>query len=42
MAFHEAWKRAAADGRFPSTDELEPGLHVDLLDEQEVPFFGDQ
>ncbi|MFD5404446.1 hypothetical protein [Streptomyces griseorubiginosus] len=41
MAFHEAWKRAAADGRVPSTDELEPGLHVDLPDEEEVPFFGE-
>ncbi|MFE9765065.1 hypothetical protein ACFYPC_11110 [Streptomyces sp. NPDC005808] len=41
MAFHEAWKRAAADGRVPSIDELEPGLHVDLPDEEEVPFFGE-
>ncbi|MGW7283023.1 hypothetical protein ACWGIV_33105 [Streptomyces sp. NPDC054844] len=41
MAFHEAWKRAAADKRVPSIDELEPGLHVDLPDEEKVPFFGE-
>ncbi|QHA06015.1 hypothetical protein GQF42_24430 [Streptomyces broussonetiae] len=41
MAFHEAWKRAAADKRVPSIDELEPGRHVDLPDEEEVPFFGE-
>lgn len=41
MAFHEAWKRAAADGIVPPVHELEPGLHVDLPDEEEVPFFGE-
>jgi hypothetical protein len=41
MAFHEAWKRAAGDGVVPSIDELEPGLHVDLPDEEKVPFFGE-
>ncbi|MFF5668229.1 hypothetical protein ACFY7F_36185 [Streptomyces griseofuscus] len=41
MAFHEAWKRAAADGVVPPIGELEPGLHVDLPDEEEVPFFGE-
>ena len=41
MAFHEAWKRAAADGIVPSIHKLEPGLHVDLPDEEEVPFFGE-
>ncbi|MFJ3930198.1 hypothetical protein [Streptomyces sp. NPDC090029] len=41
MAFHEAWKRAAADDVVPSIEELEPGLHVDLPDEEEVPFFGE-
>ncbi|MGW9075131.1 hypothetical protein [Streptomyces kronopolitis] len=41
MAFHEAWKRAAADERVPSIDKLEPGRHVELPDEEEVPFFGE-
>ncbi|MFF9142467.1 hypothetical protein ACF09G_33445 [Streptomyces albogriseolus] len=42
MAFHEAWKRAAADGVVPPVAALEPGLHVDLPDEEEVPFFGER
>lgn len=41
MAFHEAWKRAAADGVVPAFLKLEPGIHVDLPDEDEVPFFGE-
>ncbi|GAA1434006.1 hypothetical protein GCM10009601_57670 [Streptomyces thermospinosisporus] len=41
MAFHEAWKRAAADGIVPPFHKLEPGLHVELPDEEEVPFFGE-
>jgi hypothetical protein len=41
MAFHEAWKRAAADGIVPSFHELAPGIHVNLPDEEEVPFFGE-
>ncbi|MFG2546964.1 hypothetical protein ACGFOM_31500 [Streptomyces sp. NPDC048594] len=41
MAFHEAWKRAAADGIVPPVHDLTPGVHVDLPDEEEVPFFGE-
>ncbi|MEV7506096.1 hypothetical protein [Streptomyces sp. NPDC093018] len=41
MAFHEAWKRAAADGVVPPVHDLTPGVHVDLPDEDEVPFFGE-
>lgn len=41
MAFHEAWKRAAVDGIVPPFHELAPGIHVDLPDEEEVPFFGE-
>ncbi|PZT77892.1 hypothetical protein [Streptomyces sp. AC1-42W] len=41
MAFHEAWKRAATDGIVPPVDALAPGIHVDLPDEEEVPFFGE-
>ncbi|MFD5523430.1 hypothetical protein [Streptomyces virginiae] len=42
MAFHEAWKRAATDDIVPPVHALEPGIHVDLPDEDEVPFFGEQ
>ncbi|MFD5972295.1 hypothetical protein [Streptomyces bacillaris] len=41
MAFHEAWKRAAADGIVPPVHDLTPGVHVDLPDEEEAPFFGE-
>ncbi|WP_405759820.1 hypothetical protein OG234_15900 [Streptomyces sp. NBC_01420] len=41
MAFHEAWKRAAADGIVPPVADLTPGAHVDLPDEEEAPFFGE-
>ncbi|MFF9569408.1 hypothetical protein [Streptomyces sp. NPDC014685] len=41
MAFHEAWRRAAADGIVPPVHDLAPGVHVDLPDEEEVPFFGE-
>ncbi|MCF3167075.1 hypothetical protein IPZ64_09095 [Streptomyces violaceoruber] len=41
MAFHEAWKRAAADGIVPPAHDLTPGVHVVLPDEEEVPFFGE-
>ncbi|WP_434600470.1 hypothetical protein [Streptomyces sp. A5-4] len=41
MAFYEAWDRAAADGIVPSACDLAPGLHVELPDEEEVPFFGE-
>lgn len=41
LAFYEAWERAAADGKVPPVDKLEPGIHVDLPDEEEVPFFGE-
>jgi len=41
MAFHEAWKRAAADGVVPSIHRLAPGIHIDLPDEEDVPFFGE-
>jgi hypothetical protein len=41
MAFHEAWKRAASDGIVPPFEDLTPGIHVDLPDEEEVPFFGE-
>ncbi|MBV9022702.1 MAG: hypothetical protein JO362_02575 [Streptomycetaceae bacterium] len=41
MAFHEAWKRAAADGIVPAFDQLAPGVHVGLPEEDEVPFFGE-
>ncbi|KUL69413.1 MULTISPECIES: hypothetical protein [unclassified Streptomyces] len=42
MAFHEAWKRAAADGIVPPLHDLTPGVHVDLPDEEERPFFGER
>jgi hypothetical protein len=41
MAFHEAWKRAAADGIVPPVHDLAPGIRVDLPDEEDVPFFGE-
>lgn len=41
MAFHEAWKRAAADEIVPAFHKLEPGVHVDLPDEEDKPFFGE-
>ncbi|MGW7359633.1 hypothetical protein ACWGI0_24120 [Streptomyces sp. NPDC054802] len=41
MAFHEAWKRAADDGIVLPFHKLAPGVHVDLPDEEEVPFFGE-
>lgn len=41
MAFHEAWKRATADGIVPAFHKLTPGLEVELPDEEETPFFGE-
>ncbi|MFI1184440.1 hypothetical protein ACH4UT_33540 [Streptomyces sp. NPDC020799] len=41
LAFYDAWRRAAADKKVPSFEKLTPGIHVDLPDEDEVPFFGE-
>ncbi|MDI3420440.1 hypothetical protein [Streptomyces luteolus] len=41
LAFYRAWERAAADGIVPPAHELAPGVHVDLPDEADVPFFGE-
>ncbi|MEU9606353.1 hypothetical protein [Streptomyces sp. NPDC048057] len=42
MAFYQAWERAAADGIVDSAADLAPGGHVELPDEDEVPFFGEK
>ncbi|MGV9222942.1 hypothetical protein ACWDPF_09705 [Streptomyces albogriseolus] len=41
LAFYDAWCRAAEDGIVPPAGDLSPGVHVDLPDEEEVPFFGE-
>ncbi|MEU9631585.1 hypothetical protein AB0D89_32990 [Streptomyces luteogriseus] len=41
LAFYDAWFRAAGDGLVPPVHDLTPGIHVDLPDEEEVPFFGE-
>ena len=41
MAFYQAWQRAADDGLLPAAADLTPGVHVELPDEDEVPFFGE-
>lgn len=40
LAFYQAWERAAGDGVVPPAADLSPGVHVELPDETEVPFFG--
>lgn len=40
MAFFHAWQRAAADGIVHPAEDLSPGVHIELPDEDEVPFFG--
>lgn len=42
MAFFKAWERAAADGLVAPATGLSPGVHVELPDETEVPFFGEK
>ncbi|MEU0738629.1 hypothetical protein [Streptomyces sp. NPDC006134] len=41
LAFYDAWVRAACDGLVPAVHDLTPGIHVELPDEEEVPFFGE-
>ncbi|MBV6696969.1 hypothetical protein KV557_07505 [Kitasatospora aureofaciens] len=40
MALHEAWIRAAEAGKVPTLERVAAGEHVDLPDEDEVPFYG--
>ncbi|MET7298237.1 hypothetical protein [Embleya sp. NPDC005575] len=40
LAFYDAWNRAAADKHVEPAHELSPGVHVELPDEDKVPFFG--
>ncbi|KNB49024.1 hypothetical protein [Streptomyces caatingaensis] len=42
MAYWKAWERAAADGIVDPAFTLEPGRHVELPDEDTVPFFGEK
>ncbi|MFF8589227.1 hypothetical protein [Streptomyces althioticus] len=41
MAFFDAWGRASTDGIVPPAHDLTPGIHVELPDEDDVPFFGE-
>ncbi|MFE3475734.1 hypothetical protein ACFXOI_29640 [Streptomyces bacillaris] len=41
MAFFDAWARASTDGIVPPAYDLTPGMHVELPDEDDVPFFGE-
>lgn len=41
LAFFDAWQRACEDGLVPPAHELTPGIHVELPDEEAVPFFGE-
>ncbi|NEA68121.1 hypothetical protein [Streptomyces sp. SID12488] len=41
LALHDAWVRAAADGRVPSVEKVATGEFVELPDEEEVPFYGE-
>lgn len=42
LAFYDAWVRAAQDGIVPPVHDLTPGIHVELPDEDDVPFFGER
>ncbi|MFC9140908.1 hypothetical protein ACFTWM_03065 [Streptomyces bacillaris] len=41
LAFYRAWERAAEDGIVPPARDLTPGVHVELPNEDDVPFFGE-
>jgi hypothetical protein len=41
LAFFQAWERAADDKIVPKAHELTPGIHVDLPDAADTPFFGE-
>lgn len=41
LAFYEAWERAAADDIVDPAHKLTPGIYVELPDEKDKPFFGE-